>query len=384
MQGNPVKVLVQVALSCFTGYGSDGLGLINALEAAGCDVYIKPAHVDPPLPQNIANLLTKRLSADPPFDLLIDHQDPGAMGVTPEGRRATKLAVGITMWEYSSLDNMQGKDRKTLRKRIKEMDLLLGYDPVSTECLREYLPKRGKAPALGTLQGGFEVSKWKYVNRNWNSQEFNFCMVGALHSRKDPFVAIQAFKELKDEKGEAFSGGRLNLKTNIPGLHSEMERWCPGLKIYYDVWSEEVLRNFYAQQHMLLAPSRGEGKHLPALEFQSTGGVVAATNWGGPTMWLNSEYAFPINYELMPISGASPNCKNARASKEHLKEIMWYAYTHRSEMRERGELAARIIPVSHSWDSVVDRLFNKVGELPKGEEVYNKFILGKPRESDDE
>src|SRR5262245_53033106 len=97
-----VKVLVKGAVSPYTGYGQDTIGIVGALTRLGLDVYLQPSHVDPPLPPAIAALLTKRLEA--PFDLLIHHTDPGQLGVSPEAQRASSLAVGWTMWEYTSTD----------------------------------------------------------------------------------------------------------------------------------------------------------------------------------------------------------------------------------------------------------------------------------------
>lgn len=371
MSDSPLKVLLQLPMSSLTGYGRDGIALTQALMKAGADVYLKPAHVDPPLPAEVAMLLTKQLRA--PFDLLIDHQDPMALQLSPEARRASTFTVGWTMWEYSSFDNMEGKYKKTIRKRIKDYDLLLGYDHVSTRCFDPYLPKKG-APELATIQGGYDPSLSPPVERDWFTPGLNFCMVGMLNDRKDPFVAIQAFMELWNEN-EDFRSCRLSLKTSIPGLHSKLSEICPGITVYYETWSTEKLISFYNQHHVLLAPSRGEGKNLPALEFQTTGGVVIATNWGGHQMWINSEYAFPINYTLKPVEASKPNCLNARADKDHLKQLMLEAFNNRGELKRMGELASNVIPEMCNWNKVVERLMNRISECgPKGMSIYNKYL----------
>lgn len=380
---NPLKVLLSIPLSAYSGYGNDGIALTKALVRAGADVYLKPSHVDPPLDPEIAWLLTKRL--EKPFDLIIDHKDPAALGVKPEAAAAADITVGWTMWEYSNFDNLQGKDRKTLRQRIANYDLLLGYDPVSTGALADYVPKRGRKVALSTLQGGFDPTPWKPVERDWFGPGLNFCMVGQLHERKDPFVAIQAFVELWNQYPDEFQSSRLSLKTNVPGLHSKLNEMCPGIKVYYETWTTEKLYSFYQQHHVILSPSRGEGKCLPPLEMQTTGGVAVATNWSGPAMWLNSEYSFPLNYTIRPVNPQFPNCLNARADKDHLKEIMLYSLRNRSELKRMGELAARIIPEQCNWDAVVGRLMRKVGELnSKGAGLEQKYLAGVREQSDDE
>jgi len=361
-----VRVLVRTALNPYSGYGNDGLGILTALMNAGIDTYVEPTFVAPPLPPAIAQLLTKRLEA--PFDLLIHHADPAGLGISPESRRACKATVAWTMWEYSSLDNLKG--RSTLRKRLRDYDLVLGYDQVSSGALAPYVSTQA-----GTLQGGFWPQDWPVSPiRDWNSERFGFCMVGQLGPRKDPFVAINAFKELKEEYPDEFEGAELHLKTNCPGLHQAMEQWVPKLRVHYAVWTTDVLREFYHTQHVLLAPSRGEGKNVPALEFMATGGPVIATNWGGHTQWLSSTVGYPLDYELRPIDAGHPDCLNARASVAHLKKLMLEVYRDRAAARRRGEQAAALIPDMCSWDAVTRRLFDRLADtVPGGKTMAERY-----------
>lgn len=381
-----VKVLVKAPMSVYSGYGNDGIGIIRALVDMGADVYIHPSVAEPPLPQDIADLFTKKLVA--PFDLTIHHVDPDSLEASREVRAASDLLVAWSMWEYTSFENL--KNKRTLRSRIKPYDAILGYDNVSADCFTPYTRKRrmqyvsmdrekvwGNPTAVGVLQGGYQPGRWPTIERDWFSERFGFVMLGQLHERKDPFVAIQAFQELKDEHPD-FAPAELHLKTNVGGLHPMMEQVIPGLRIHYATWSEDTVREFYAHNHVLLAPSRGEGKNMPALEFQSTGGAVIATNWGGHTQWLNPEYSYPLDYVLRPVSGAyGENCMNARASKEHLKQLMLHTFRNRAEVKRKAELAAQMIPAQCSWDSVIHRLFQRLREISpeKGERLYNKAVM---------
>ena len=364
-----LKVLLKTPLSVYSGYGNDGIGLARALIRSGADVYLQPTHVDAPLPPDVLALLGKRLVA--PFDLMIHHVDPMQMGLLPEERRASAVTVGWTMWEYSSFGNMKGRSK--LRNSLRNYDLILGYDSVSADCFKPYLSKNN---ALGIVQGGFLPENWPKVERDWFSKRFGFCMTGMLNERKDPFVTIMAFKELKEEHPEEFEPAELHLKTMAPGLHSAMEQWVPKLRVHYASWPESTLKEFYSMQHVLCAPSRGEGKNMPALEFQSMGGAVIATNWGGHTGWLSPEYAYPLDYKLMPLDD-NPNVFNARADKDHMKALMLHTFRNRAEVKKKADLAAEIIPQTMSWDSVVQRLYAKVAELVPGEgaKVYQKSLM---------
>lgn len=354
-------------MSVYSGYGNDGIGITRALMRSGADVYLQPTHVDAPLPEDIAMLLTKRLVA--PFDMIIHHVDPAQMGLLPQERKASTVSVGWTMWEYSSLDNLKGRSK--LRKAIKDSyDVVFGYDKVTVDAFQPYL---GKGTVAGVLQGGFLPENWPKVERDWYSARFGFAMCGVLSERKDPFVSIMAFKELKEEYPEEFEPAELHLKTTAPGLHSMMEQWVPKLRVHYDSWPESVLKEFYAAQHVLLAPSRGEGKNMPALEFQATGGAVIATNWAGHTGWLSPEYSYPLDYKLMSLDGC-PTVYNARADKDHMKALMLHTFRNRAEVKKKADLAAEIIPQLMSWDSVVQNLYTRVANLVpgRGTEILQK------------
>jgi glycosyltransferase involved in cell wall biosynthesis len=357
-----VRIALKVPLSPFIGYGNDGIGIATELDAYGADVHIVPgAYVDSPLPQVVADLFTKdKLDR---YDLTLHHMDPDNFR-NPEGWEETAgLKVGWTMWEFSNFLNLA--THETLRERLEPYDVFLAYDEVTAGALREYFDGE-----IRVLQGGFLPENHTPIERDWHDPDhFRFCMVGQLHDRKDPFVAIQAFNELKHEYPEEFAGAELHLKNSIPGAFPVAEvmneTYAPvKIRIYNDIWDKETLDMFYANMHVLLAPSRGEGKNLPALEFQSTGGAVIATNWGGHTQWLNRAYNYPLDYTLHPVDiYENRHTLNARASKEHLKELMLHVYRNRAEVKQKAQLASSVIPQAHSWEAVIRRMFSVLGEI---------------------
>lgn len=359
-----MKILLTAPLSAYSGYGNDGIGLATALVEAGHDVYLQPSHVSPPLPKIVSDLLMKNLVA--PFDLGIIHVDPGQMEVSKEMRRSCDMVVGWTMWEYTTLRNL--KNRRTCRTRFKDFNAMFAYDEVSKGALQPYMPKGSPVIAL---QGGFSAEFWTPQERDWHSDRFSFCMNGALHARKDPFTAIEAFRQLKLEFPEEFEPAELHLHTTVPGLHPKMEDWIPKLRIHYKMWPTETLRAFYGSQHVLLAPSHGEGKNLPALEMLSTGGTVIATNWGGHRVWLHPDIAYPLDYVLREEPDA-PGCFSARADVDHLKTLMLHVFRNRDEAHQKGDLASRLIPQMYSWDSVADKLMLGLREVPGGESLFSR------------
>lgn len=360
-----MKVLLQVPMSPYSGYGNDGIGMARAFLRAGADVFIEPTAVQAPLPQDIALLLTKEARA--PFDLIIRHVDPSGLVALPEVKAATGMYVGWTMWEYSNFKNLPGRSK--VKGHMKNFDAMVGYDDVSVGCLKDVF----KGPVI-KQQGGFLPEDWPELERDWDEQEFRMCMIGVLSTRKGPWVSIRAFTKAQAEDAEFAKLARLSLKTTAPGLHSKMEDVYPGLRIFYDSWPKDVVKQFYQANHVLLAPSRGEGKNMPALEFQSTGGTVIATDWGGHREWLNPEYNYALNYELEPVDGF-PDTFHAEASIEHLKDLMLHAFHNRDEVRRKGEIAAQVIPQLASWDNVIARLIEKLREVPGGETLWTKYSM---------
>lgn len=363
-----MKILLKAPINPHSGYGNDGIGLALAFRQAGCDVYLDPMHVQAPLPMDVAELFTKRLV--PPFDLVLHHADPSQLSIAGGVRNSATIMVAHTMWEFSSLCNMKGRSK--LRANLRNYDLVVGYDDVSTEALRPYVTTKS-----ATVQGGFWPNMWPGRARDW-SGPINFCMVGALGPRKDPFVAIDAFRELREEHPELPIS--LSIKTVTPGLHSAMEHAIPGLRIFYEVWPQEVLRDFYYNQHVLIAPSRGEGKNLPALEMLSTGGTVIATNWGGHRQWLSPAIGYPLDYTLVPLEPGTPDCLWAKASKDHLKQLMLQVCADRASAARKAEMAADMIPMISAWPKVIERLMERVGEVNEnGERVLHKFRVARSR-----
>jgi hypothetical protein len=420
-------------------YGNDGFGLVRALHEWGCDVYVQPVWLDVPIPRDLLPLFAKTLR--PPFDLLVNHWDPDHLEITREARAASRVAVGWSMWEFSAAppeirkpcrehapckscgktkfyhpvtghrfmptfrhekavgqpdcrackhvdsgfyphaQNLKrdADGRPGLAERLQWYDMLLGYDEVSLAAFAPFLPDHVHG---GVLQGGYESKLWKPVERDWHGDRFQFLMHGALNHRKAPWVTVEAWHKLKAEKGDAFAGARLALHTSLPGvLFPELNHAFEqvGAKVFCSSMDMTALKDFYAAGHVLLAPSRGEGKNLPALEFMTTGGAVAATNYGGHTQWISDDWAYPLDYELGATFGDCPwGAHDAKVSVDHLADTMWHIYTHREEARQKAMKAAELIPRMCDWSVVVENLFRRIRDTVTsnsiGAQVYDKAM----------
>jgi len=360
-----------------TGYGTDGIELAQALMAWGADVYLHPSGVHPPLPADVAALITKPIPEH--VDLLISHRCPQELARSPESAglySVSTVSVAWSMWEWDSLDNVDEVNQANcehafrvtdhLGKALTHFDAVFAYDEVSKSALSPYHDK------VSVLQGG--VTTLPPHQRDWNASPFRFLMLGALSSRKNPWVSINSFKKLRDA-GE-LQDAQLVLKTTYPGLHPAMESWCSGLKIIGEMWSVEAVHALYRESHVLLAPSWGEGKNRPAIEFASTGGAVVATNVGGHAQWMSDQYAYPLRFEMKEtFSGLK--ARAAIADEDHLAEIMLGIYNNRSEAARRGEVAARTLPNMVSWTRVLERFCDRLETVAgsRGVEVATRMRM---------
>jgi glycosyltransferase involved in cell wall biosynthesis len=346
------------------------VGIARALVRWGADVYLEPSYVSPPLPKDVALLLTKHLKA--PFDLIIQHSDPDNLGISDIAAQCSEVRVGWSMWEFSDAKPLASRI-STFKRRLKHFDLMLMYDSVSLEAWQQYGPKR---LAWAVLQGGYEAAEWKYYGeRDWFEDRFMFIMHGQLHNRKSPYVTIQAFNELKHEHPKDFEPARLGLHTTIGDPLVVFGQMIPGMKVWHEMWEKSVLEEFYHAAHVLVAPSRGEGKNLPALEMLTTGGAVAATNWGGHTQWINPQYAYPLDYTLTPTDPNHPDgAHDAKVSVQTVKDMMWHTFNNREEVKCKAEIGAETIPKMCDWSVVIERFFDRVRDnVPdKGEKLWIK------------
>ncbi len=349
------SVLLKTPLTANTGYGNDGFALARGFHQHGLDVVLMPSEVVPPIPMSVAMLLVKAPNLN--FDFLVQHIEPKSLGlVDGEHRMSGTKKIGWSMWEFTDLP---ADVSENLAERLKTLDALFVYDTVSAEAFRPYTEAAGIP--LRVLQGGFWSSDWVRQagdpERDWEAP-FRFIMAGQLHSRKNPMAAVQAYSRLLEDGYEGQI--EMHLKTNVRYLHPAMEQAYAGLRIFYEVWSHDQMRNFYQQGHCYVAPSWGEGKCLPALEAAATGIPSIHSDFGGFQQWSSSEWAWPIPGTVAEHAGGMGSF---RIDADALYEAMKHAVENRAEVRRKGEMAQRMIPAQCDWSRVIQRFFDMAATI---------------------
>lgn len=375
------RILVKAPLAPYGGWGQDGIGLVQALVRSGNPPSVMPLETVPPLPVDVAELLTRPLR--PPYDLLLAHVAADRCRLSPAERAACRSRVLWSMWEWTTFANHPEIDR--IRADVCGYDAVIAYDLVSAGAFADLDPD---VPPVVVVQGGFDPEPWPYLTRTWRPP-VRFLVIGHMTDRKNPAVAVEAFGELLDELGPRRFDAELHVKfvdrTNAllaadsasSGSAEEADIAEPsrpflrGMRgqervvVHVGTWPRAALRALYGEMHCLLAPSRGEGKNLAALEFLATGAPVVATATGGHQMWLDESYAYPLRFRTRPATWPRPTmaAEEADADIEHLKELMCRVYTDLGEADRMGRRAAEVVPATCSWQAVLPRLRHALAEV---------------------
>ena len=91
--------------------------------------------------------------------------------------------------------------------------------------------------------------------------------------------------------------------------------------ILIDNLAQQHMPHLYAAATALVIPSTGEGWGRPHVESMACGTPVVATNWSGPTAYLNSNNGYPLRVSTMQPAGPWVDHKWALPSEEHLVEL---------------------------------------------------------------
>lgn len=311
-----MQVLVITQLDPYSGYGQDGIGLVDALARHGFDVHLSPTLVCPPLPTQVANLLTKQPSRT--VDVMIVLGDPGEL--PPDVPAAT---IAWTSWPWP----WQPDEATALQ--LSGYSLVLGYDTAILDV--------GRSSPTAALHPGFQPRDWPVMPRDWHTPKLSFCTVGP----QSPGV-VRAFAELTDEHPTMFADAELHM-----GVRGDTEDafvdWAPRTYVHPGIHRPAVRRDFYRNSHVLIAPVGG--RNQPALEFMATGGLVVAPA-AGTTQWLSASYGYPL----------------PAAAQQDLKDVMLHIAVNRGEAKNKAATAVQLIPAMCGWDAVIDRLGNIAAE----------------------
>jgi glycosyltransferase involved in cell wall biosynthesis len=194
---------------------------------------------------------------------------------------------------------------------------------------------------------------------------FRLLFVGGTIYRKGIDRALAAFREefgpaddvclvVKDQGARSFyahSPIRAQLLEAVQNLRD------PKIVYIDEDYTAGQMASLYCACQCLVAPYRGEGFGLPMLESAACA-VPAIVPRGGPTDdFLDEDTAYLLNSELVEEPGIPNLCGPATIfdiSIGELRQAMRAAFDHRSETRQRGELASERVHRQFSWAATAE------------------------------
>ena len=110
--------------------------------------------------------------------------------------------------------------------------------------------------------------------------------------------------------------------------------------------AQQELPALYAGADCFVLPSRGEGWGRPHVEAMAMGLPVVATNWSGPTEFLDEANGYPLRLDpkkpLVAVrEGAFKGHLWANPSVAHLRELLRRVYEDPNAARAKGRAARR-------------------------------------------
>ncbi len=230
-----------------------------------------------------------------------------------------------------------------------------GFDSLFTPCKQniEAFGASGVKVPIELIHWGVDEDLYYPLERP-ERPTFTFGTLGALSIRKGTDILVKAFQEAFPKEQDV----QLICKSsyNTYPFDTKDKR----IKVHISTWPHaDIINQFYKAIDCFVFPTRGEGFGLTPLEAMATGVPAIVTGWSGPLEYMTPEVGWTIDHTFSPAKNFSDviyreDCGNwAEPSKDHLIELMRYAYSHRQEVAEKGRNAAKYVKEKWLWSQKI-------------------------------
>lgn len=318
-----------------SGWGNVSYNLLKYSKAQDYDISLtgKTFNV---IDRDLANMARK------PFDesgAMIWHEQP------KEAWLKSNFSKNIAIVPFETT-----KIPRSWIKRINSFDGLIVPCQQNIDAFRA----SGVTIPIELVHWGYEPALWSHIERP-ERETFTFGTMGALSLRKGTDVLIDAFREAFPPH---ITDVRLICKTSHP--HYPFMVKDKRIEVQMSPTSyEELKETFFKRVDCFVFPTRGEGAGMPPMEAMATGLPVIVTGWSGPLEYMTPEVGWLIDHTMSPAKDFSnviykEDCGEwAEPSKEHLIELMRYAYNNRKEVKEKGKKAAEHMKENWTWEKKI-------------------------------
>jgi len=128
------------------------------------------------------------------------------------------------------------------------------------------------------------------------------------------------------------------------------------------MFPETKLPSLYKSVDSLVLPSHGEGWGLPLIEAMSMALPVIATNWSGPTAFMNDGNSFLVNVKGLENATTAGHLW-ATPDLQHLKHQMRKVYRNKPEVGQKAKQARKDITENFSLRVVGDLVIAKLKSI---------------------
>jgi len=250
-------------------------------------------------------------------------------------------SIKITMWETTKL-------------KLSDVLILNKHKVifVPSESLKKVFIESGITRPVEVFDAFIDDVYTYQPHKDKNTLVFGLGFNHSL-SRKNEIQAINYFLEAFANTDNVELWIKTNKVLNIKDYGK--------IKVFYDVYSEEEMLNWYSNIDVFISLSKGEGIGMFNLESMAVGRPLIANPFLTVQDYLNKENGYPLEYDLEnPKDLFFFGCGQWSISKkESVINAFKYIYDNKNIVKEKGILAAKTAE-RYKASVAVPKLINKL------------------------
>jgi glycosyltransferase involved in cell wall biosynthesis len=250
-------------------------------------------------------------------------------------------SVKITMWETTKL-------------RLNDVFILNKHKAifVPSESLKKVFIESGITRPVEVFDAFIDDIYTYQPHKDKNTFVFG---LGFNHSvsRKNEIQAINYFLETFADVDDVELWIKTNQVLNIKDYGK--------IKVFYDIYSEEEMLNWYSNIDVFISLSKGEGIGMFNLESMAVGRPLIANPFLTVQDYLNKQNGYPLEYDFEnPKDLFFFGCGQWSISKkESVVNTFKHIYDNKNAVKEKGILAAKTAE-RYKASVAVPKLINKL------------------------
>lgn len=161
---------------------------------------------------------------------------------------------------------------------------------------------------------------------------------------------------------------RRDIGDLIESVKSRKKGRLPPLHLAVRMLTRAEISTLYGSADAFVLATRGEGWCFPLFDAMSVGLPTIGTGWGGQTDYMSNETAYPIDYNMVPVSDEAATewplfsgHSWAEPSVEHLRTLMREVSSGNETVHNRAIAGRRHVRAIYSPESAFSRLAPLLG-----------------------